>query len=49
MARILVADDESSMREVFAEACGRAGHEVHAMGDADAAVAAFIGLGPATC
>jgi len=46
MARVLIADDEPSMRDVFAQACETQGHEAHAVADADAAVAAFLGFAP---
>jgi two-component system OmpR family response regulator len=41
MARILVADDESTVRHVIRLACERAGHEVHEAIDAPSAVMAY--------
>ena len=39
MARILLAEDDDNMRIFLARALRRAGHEVHAVGDGDAALA----------
>jgi two-component system, cell cycle response regulator CpdR len=39
MARILLAEDDDNMRSFLARALRRAGHEVHAVGDGDAALA----------
>lgn len=41
MARILVVDDEASMRQVIRHACERAGHEVVEAIDAPSAVVAY--------
>src|SRR3546814_5115967 len=41
MARILLAEDDDSLRTFLARALGRAGHEVHAVGDGDTALAAL--------
>ena len=41
MARILLAEDDDSLRGFLARALGRAGHQVHAVGDGDAALAAL--------
>jgi two-component system cell cycle response regulator CpdR len=39
MARILLAEDDDNMRIFLARALRRAGHEVHAVGDGEAALA----------
>jgi two-component system, cell cycle response regulator CpdR len=39
MARILLAEDDDNLRTFLARALGRAGHEVRAVGDGDAALA----------
>ena len=39
MARILLAEDDDNLRVFLARALRRAGHEVHAVGDGDAAFA----------
>jgi two-component system cell cycle response regulator CpdR len=39
MARILLAEDDDNLRVFLARALRRAGHEVHAVGDGDAALA----------
>jgi two-component system, cell cycle response regulator CpdR len=39
MARILLAEDDDNMRHFLSRALRRAGHEVHAVGDGDAALA----------
>ena len=39
MARILLAEDDDNMRIFLARALRRAGHEVHAVADGDAALA----------
>ena len=39
MARILLAEDDDNLRRFLARALRRAGHEVHAVGDGDAALA----------
>lgn len=39
MARILLAEDDDNLRIFLARALRRAGHEVHAVGDGDAALA----------
>jgi two-component system cell cycle response regulator CpdR len=41
MARILLAEDDDSLRGFLARALGRAGHQVCAVGDGDAALAAL--------
>ncbi len=41
MARILLAEDDGSMREFLAKALSRAGHEVEAVGDGEEGVAAL--------
>ena len=39
MARILLAEDDDNMRTFLSRALRRAGHEVHAVADGDAALA----------
>jgi two-component system cell cycle response regulator CpdR len=39
MARILLAEDDDNLRVFLARALRRAGHEVHAVGDGEAALA----------
>jgi two-component system, cell cycle response regulator CpdR len=39
MARILLAEDDDNLRIFLARALRRAGHDVHAVGDGDAALA----------
>src|SRR6185312_9055464 len=39
MARILLAEDDDNLRSFLSRALERAGHEVHAVGDGDAALA----------
>lgn len=46
MARILVVDDEASMRQVIRHACERAGHEVFEAIDAPSAVVAYERVKP---
>lgn len=38
MARILIADDESSIRDMIGMACQREGHEIHEAADAASAL-----------
>ena len=42
MARILLAEDDDSMRTFLARALERAGHEVHAVGDGLSAMTALV-------
>lgn len=42
MARILLAEDDDSLRGFLAKALERAGHEVHAVGDGIDAMAALL-------
>ena len=42
MARILLAEDDNSMRTFLARALERAGHEVHAVGDGISAMTALM-------
>lgn len=46
MGRILVADDESAMRDMIGMACKMDGHEVHTSFDTPSTVAMFVEVMP---
>ena len=46
MARILVADDESAIRDVIESTCKLDAHEVRSFADSQEAIAAYTGFAP---